>query len=73
MSYSYSSDQKTVGAGITLGGLGLALGMGLVYIFLLAVFARRYFRKHSFRGSRVGTICLALMINYITFIVCSSR
>jgi hypothetical protein len=74
MAYNYSGGEKTVGAGLMLGGLGLALGMTLVYAFLFAVFARRYFRKHSFHTpSRVRTICIALIINYITFLVSSSR
>jgi len=70
MAYNYSSDEQTIGAAIMLGGLGLALGATLLYAFLFAVFVRRYFRERSFLAtSRVQTICIALIINYITFLV----
>jgi len=53
-----------------LGGLGLQLFVGLIYLSLFASFTRRYFSENSCQTqSRIYQLCMIIMINNIVFIV----
>lgn len=55
-------------------GLGINLGIWIIYAILFATFITRYFREHSVSSNnpvtqRVRSISIALGINIITFLV----
>ena len=74
--YNYTEDQgfRNAGSGLMLGGLGLVLGLWIVYAILFALFLRRYFGEHSLKATnsvsgRVRVITLVLLINIVTVLV----
>jgi hypothetical protein len=55
-------------------GLGINLGVWIIYAIIFATFVTRYFREHSVSSTnpitqRVRSISIALGINIITFLV----
>jgi membrane protein implicated in regulation of membrane protease activity len=56
-----------------LGGLGLNLGLWIIYAIILAKFMKRFFRERSSDADtlakRVRAISAVLIINIVTFMV----
>jgi hypothetical protein len=78
--YNYTKDLKyrNAGSGVMLGGLGLNLGVWIIYAILFALFLSRFFREHSLSSTnpvarRVRSTSVALSINIFTFLVCFTR
>jgi hypothetical protein len=72
--YAEDIDYRNAGSGVMLGGLGLNLGIWIIYAILLAYFVHRFFLRRSpdahhanHIAKRIRSITIVLVINAITF------